>query len=307
MSTHTSVLLQQAVQALAIKPDGCYIDATFGRGGHSAAILAALSPKGRLLALDKDESAVEFGKQRFATDDRFVIVHSSFAQLQTVAAAKQWVGAVDGVLLDLGVSSPQLDIAERGFSFIQQGPLDMRMNTQQSLDAAGWINHADEKQIADVIFQYGEERYSRRIAKAIVTARQQQAIETTTQLADIVKQAHPRWDKHKHPATRTFQAIRIFINAELDELKQVLAQSVDVLATGGRLAVISFHSLEDRIVKQFMKLEAKGKELPRHLPLTDEQLAHRLKIVSKPIKPHSTEVDENIRSRSAVLRVAEKL
>jgi 16S rRNA (cytosine1402-N4)-methyltransferase len=307
MSEHTSVLLRESIDALAIKPGGVYVDATFGRGGHSREILAQLGPKGRLIAIDKDLTAINFAEQAFAGDDRFTIVHSSFAQLEEVATANYILGEVDGILMDLGVSSPQLDNSERGFSFMQSGPLDMRMNSTQALDAATFVNQASEQQLADVIYQYGEERYSRRIAKAIIAARTQQAISTTLQLANIIKEAHPKWEKHKHPATRTFQAIRIFINNELDELQKALEQTLKVLKIGGRLAVISFHSLEDRLVKQFMQREATGPELPRYLPVAEAKSIIRLKRIGKAIKPSADELQDNIRSRSAVLRVAEKI
>ena len=307
MSDHTSVLLTESIDALAIKADGVYIDATFGRGGHSRAILDKLGPAGRLIAIDKDQSAIQHAEQIFAGDDRFTIVHSSFAQLEVVATANQVCGQVDGILLDLGVSSPQLDNAERGFSFMQQGPLDMRMNTEQTLDAASWINSAEESEIADVIYRYGEERHSRRLAKAIVAERDIAAITTTDQLAAIVKQAHPKWEKHKHPATRTFQAIRIFINDELGELQQSLQQAIPVLKSGGRLAVISFHSLEDRIVKQFMQLQSQGPQLPRYLPVAEQPADIVLQRIGKAIKPTAIEISDNVRSRSAVLRVAERV
>lgn len=306
MSGHTSVLLAESIEALAIKADGVYIDATFGRGGHAKAILEKLGPAGRLIAIDKDLTAIKHAEQVFAGDDRFMIVHSSFAQLAAVATEHQVFGKVDGILMDLGVSSPQLDNAERGFSFMQHGPLDMRMNNEQTLDAARWISTAEESDIADIIYRYGEERHSRRIAKAIVTERAINPITTTDQLASIVKLAHPKWEKHKHPATRTFQAIRIFINDELGELQQALEQSIPVLSVGGRLAVISFHSLEDRIVKQFIKLQSSGPNLPRHLPVPEQSATIALKRLGKAIKPTSDETSENVRSRSAVLRIAEK-
>jgi len=304
---HAPVLLETAIHALAIKPDGIYIDATFGRGGHSEAILASLNEQGRLLAIDKDEIAVNYARKKFANDPRFSIVHGSFAELQAIAKAEAIEAKVDGILFDLGVSSPQLDDANRGFSFTHDGPLDMRMNRHQSLDAAMWLQHASEKEIADVLYQYGEERFSRRLAKAVVIARQQEKIVRTKQLADIIKRAHPKWERHKHPATRSFQAIRIFINSELAELQQALAQCIEVLKICGRMVVISFHSLEDRIVKQFIQRHCSGHQLPRHLPLTKEQLAVRLRRIGKAIKPCATEITENIRSRTAILRIAEKL
>ena len=307
MSTHTPVLFDEAIEALEIKQDGVYVDATFGRGGHSAAILEQLGETGKLIAIDKDTVAVEHGRKRFAKNKNFTIVHASFSELESVVAAIDKIDKVDGVFLDLGVSSPQLDEAERGFSFMRDGPLDMRMDQTQTLDAKTWINTAVEAEIADVIYQYGEERYSRRIAKAIIVARQAQEITRTLQLAEIVKAAHPRWEKNKHPATRVFQAIRIYINQELDDIRKVLEASLSVLKGGGRLVVISFHSLEDRIVKKFIQLCEKGPEMPRHLPLTGEQFTKKLRKIGKAIKPGLDEIDMNVRSRSAVLRIAEKV
>ena len=304
---HAPVLLETAINALAIKPDGIYIDATFGRGGHSQAILAGLSRQGKLIAIDKDETAVNYARGKFTNDARFSIIHSSFAKLQAIAKTENIAGKVDGILFDLGVSSPQFDDAARGFSFMHDGPLDMRMNRQQSLDAATWLQQASEKEIADVLYQYGEERFSRRLAKAIVLAGKQEKIVGTKRLAEIIKQAHPKWERHKHPATRSFQAIRIFINRELDELQQALAQSIEVLKIGGRLVVISFHSLEDRLVKQFIQRQQHGAELPRYLPLPKQQLVMRLQRIGKAIKPSAVEIANNIRSRSAMLRIAEKL
>lgn len=307
MSAHTSVLLEEAVDALAIKPNGTYIDATFGRGGHSRVILSQLGPQGQLLGFDKDQTAVDVANNEFGSDDRFTIVHASFAQLEAVVSANDLQGEVDGILLDLGVSSPQLDDGDRGFSFMQAGPLDMRMNQQQQLDAKTWLAEVSEQQLADVIFQYGEERYSRRIAKAIVKARAEEAITDTLQLANIIKEAHPKWEKHKHPATRSFQAIRIFINDELEELKQTLEQCLQVLRKGGRLAVISFHSLEDRIVKHYFKQQSQAPVMPRYLPVQESGFEKTIKIIGKAVKPSADELTNNVRSRSAVLRVAEKL
>jgi 16S rRNA (cytosine1402-N4)-methyltransferase len=308
MSEHISVLLKEAVKGLAINPEGVYIDCTFGRGGHSQAILEQLAPAGRLIGIDQDTAAIAHGQQRFAAESRLQLEHASFAQLQALAAANEVCGTVDGILLDLGVSSPQIDEAERGFSFMQDGPLDMRMNPTQTLTAASWINQVAETEMADVMYQYGEERYSRRIAKAIVKARLETEITRTLQLAEIIKEAHPKWEQHKHPATRVFQAIRIFINDEFGALKRVLTDSLDVLKPGGRLVVVSFHSLEDRIVKQFMRLHAKGPTMPRHLPLpSGQEQVLRLKLMGKAIKPSADEIKDNIRSRSAVLRIAEKI
>ncbi|MDM3871746.1 16S rRNA (cytosine(1402)-N(4))-methyltransferase RsmH [Porticoccus sp. W117] len=306
-TAHTTVLLDEAVDALVTDPDGTYIDGTFGRGGHSAAILARLSENGRLLAFDKDPEAIASGRKRFADDQRLELIHDSFATLGDQVAQRNLTGSVQGVLLDLGVSSPQLDDDHRGFSFLREGPLDMRMNTESGESAAKWLARAKEDEIAQVLKEYGEERFARRMAKAIVSARQQQDITTTTQLAKIVADAHPAWEKHKHPATRAFQGIRIHINRELDDLKQLLAAVLDVLAVGGRLVAISFHSLEDRIVKRFVRDQERGPQLPRGVPVRDEPDSRRMKSLGKPLKPSGGEVDDNIRSRSAIMRVAEKL
>ncbi|WP_304640743.1 16S rRNA (cytosine(1402)-N(4))-methyltransferase RsmH [Pseudomonas sp.] len=303
---HVSVLLDEAVLGLAIRPDGLYIDGTFGRGGHSRAILRSLSGDGRLIGFDKDPEAIRVGTELAAEDGRFVVVQGSFADMAEALRAKGLAGQVDGVLLDLGVSSPQLDDPARGFSFLNDGPLDMRMDPSQGQSAADWINCADEADIATVLFEYGEERYSRRIARAIVKRRGEQPFTRTADLAEVVKIANPAWEKHKHPATRAFQGIRIFINRELDDLAAGLQAAVEVLASGGRLAVISFHSLEDRIVKQFMRREAKGEPLPRGLPIRDSDIVVRLNLVGKAIKPSAEEVERNPRARSAVLRIAEK-
>ena len=304
---HTSVLLDESVNALVSDVDGYYIDGTFGRGGHTAAILARLSQKGRVLAFDKDPEAITHGRRRFAGEDRFDIVHGSFATLAAEVKAKGMAGKVQGILLDLGVSSPQLDDDHRGFSFLRDGPLDMRMNTEAGKSAAQWLACEREEEIARVIKEYGEERFARRMAKAIVAARQQQPITTTKQLAKIVADAHPAWERHKHPATRAFQAIRIHINRELDDLQLLLAGVLDSLAVGGRLVVISFHSLEDRIVKRFIRDQERGPQLPRGVPIRDEPSLRRLKSLGKPFKPASDEVGDNVRSRSAIMRVAEKL
>lgn len=287
---HQSVMLQEAIDGLAVKPSGIYVDATFGYGGHAAAILQQLDSSGRLLAFDKDPIAIA-SAEILLNDKRLKIKHSSFIELQAWVDQLDLLHKIDGVLLDLGVSSPQLDDAERGFSFLKDGPLDMRMNNAIGMNAADWINSAREEEIANILYEYGEERFSRRIAKAIVEERKIAAIVTTKRLAEIVSAANPRWERHKHPATRSFQAIRIFINSELDELKKVLLQALEVLCVGGRLAVISFHSLEDRIVKNFMR----------------EHNRAQLKIISKIIRPTDDEVKFNPRARSAILRVGEKL
>jgi 16S rRNA (cytosine1402-N4)-methyltransferase len=306
---HIPVLLKEAVDALITAENGIYIDATFGRGSHSRAILDQLGPQGRLIAFDKDPDAIIYAKQHFANEPRFSIIHSSFARLQLALEAKGVFGQVNGILFDLGVSSPQLDNPARGFSFSRDGQLDMRMDTTQGIDAMNWLAKVDEKELADVLWQYGEEKYSRRIARSIVTMRDETPITSTAQLAEIVLRAVPKqkgtWDKH--PATRSFQAIRIAINEELTDLQLGLAQALAALATGGRLAVISFHSLEDRIAKQFMKLQEKGVELPRGLPVKGSQHQATLKIIGKPVKPSLQETNINPRARSAILRIAEKL
>ncbi len=305
--THLPVLLDEVIEGLVIQPDGFYVDATFGRGGHSQAILNQLNSAGRLIALDKDPSAVAFAKQRFADDPRFMIQHGSFANLEKILKNQDWIGKLTGILFDLGVSSPQLDEAERGFSFMRDGKLDMRMDSSQGLDAAQWIAQIKEEELANVLWEYGEERFSRRIARSIVEKRKINPITTTKELADIVSAAIPRWEKHKHPATRSFLAIRIAINHELDDLKQVLDQSLEALTLGGRLLVISFHSLEDRIVKRFIQYHERGGDFPKGLPIHNDMLRPRLKRLGRAIKASPKEIAFNPRARSAVLRIAEKL
>ncbi|OEY66690.1 16S rRNA (cytosine(1402)-N(4))-methyltransferase RsmH [Marinobacter sp. X15-166B] len=302
---HRSVLLDSAVDYLVNDSAGCYVDGTFGRGGHSRLILARLTDSGRLLGIDKDPQAIGFGEQLAAADPRFAIHHGSFAQLDQAMGAQHW-NAVNGVLLDLGVSSPQLDDAARGFSFMRDGPLDMRMNPQQSPSAAEWLAYAEEKDIADVLWRYGEERFSRRIARSIVTRRQDLPLTTTRELAELVSAAVPKKDKHKHPATRTFQAIRIFINRELEDLETGLETAVDRLLPGGRLVVISFHSLEDRIVKRFMRDLARGPQVHRSIPVTAEQTESPFRLVGKAMKASAHEIRDNVRARSAVMRVLER-
>lgn len=304
---HKSVLLEQAVDALLVDIDGVYVDATFGRGGHSRDILERLSENGRLFALDQDPAAVEAGKELAARDHRFTIAQASFSNLEQFCGSQGICGKVSGILLDIGVSSPQLDDAGRGFSFQHDGPLDMRMNPQSGQSAAEWLNSAKESEIVDVLKRYGEERFARRIARAIVGSRAEQPIVTTGRLAEIVKQAHPRWERDKHPATRVFQGIRIYVNRELEALGQVLEQSLPVLRIGGRLVVISFHSLEDKIVKKFMSLQTKGDDFPRHLPIPHSQLQPTLKRIGKAVRPDDHEVKINPRSRSAIMRVAERI
>ncbi|WP_125717027.1 16S rRNA (cytosine(1402)-N(4))-methyltransferase RsmH [Pseudoalteromonas rubra] len=305
---HISVLMAETLDALNIQPDGTYIDGTFGRGGHSGEILKRLNEQGRLQAIDQDPQAIA-AAQKFADDPRFSIAHNRFSHIESVARDAGLLGKVDGILLDIGVSSPQLDDAERGFSFMKDGPLDMRMNPTAGRSAAQWLAEAELEDMVFVIKKYGEEKFARRIATKIIETREHTEITSTKQLAELIDEAVPVKDKHKHPATRTFQAIRIYINSELEEIQTALQAALSVLKPGGRLVVISFHSLEDRIVKQFIKKQSKGEAVPRGLPLTDAQLKQNLtlKAVGKAIKPSQAEIDANPRARSSVLRIAEKL
>ena len=299
--SHQTVLLEEAIDVLAIRADGKYVDATFGRGGHSRLILDRLGPTGRLVALDKDPQAVAAAAR--IRDARLSAVHASFVELAEVLERLGLEG-VDGVLLDLGVSSPQLDDAARGFSFRRDGPLDMRMDTSRGQTAAQWLETASEAEIREVIHDYGEERFAKQIAKAIVAARQREPVVTTGQLADIVGAAVRTREKGKDPATRTFQAVRIYLNQELAHLSLALPQVLDSLRPGGRLAVISFHSLEDRIVKHFMRDAARA-DVPIRLPLRESELPQpRLRLIGKPLRPSAAEVAANPRARSATLRVA---
>ncbi len=305
--THQTVLLNEAVQGLNIQASGRYVDGTFGRGGHSRLILEQLDSGGYLLAFDKDPQALATAEKEFSQDSRFSISQTSFAELEAVVTQYGWAGDVDGVLLDLGVSSPQIDDATRGFSFQHDGPLDMRMDPEQGLSAAQWLADADEKDIAKVLKEYGEERFAKRIARAIINAREQTPIETTKQLASIVAAANPKWEKGKDPSTRSFQAIRIFINSELDDLEQCLQQAVNILKPGGRLVVISFHSLEDRIVKRFIRDMEKGEQLPIDLPVMHVQVNSKLRRMGKAVKASPQEIKLNTRSRSAIMRIAERV
>jgi 16S rRNA (cytosine1402-N4)-methyltransferase len=304
---HQPVLLAEVLENLAIKPAGVYVDATFGRGGHAQAILDRLGPTGRLLATDKDPEAITYARHYFSHDARFKIHHGSFAELTKFLKDENVYGKVDGVLLDLGVSSPQLDDPARGFSFKRSGKLDMRMDSSRGVDAATWLANIEEKELANILWEFGEERFSRRIARAIVAARQTEPIVTTQRLAEIVAGAIPAWEKGKHPATRSFQAIRIAINHELDDLKKGLEQILDALQVGGRLLIISFHSLEDRIVKHFMQHHEQGDQFPAKLPVKQCEYRPRLKRIGRAIKPSEQEIVSNVRSRSAVLRIGEKL
>ncbi|MBY8255544.1 16S rRNA (cytosine(1402)-N(4))-methyltransferase RsmH [Vibrio fluvialis] len=310
---HISVLLHESIDGLAIKPDGIYIDGTFGRGGHSRTILSQLGPNGRLYSMDRDPQAIAEAQK--IDDPRFTIVHGPFSGIAEYAQRYDLVGKVDGVLFDLGVSSPQLDDAERGFSFMKDGPLDMRMDPTSGMPVSDWLAQADLDDITWVIREFGEDKHARRIAKAIVAYRENEENEPltrTSQLAKLISDAAPKsFKEKKHPATRAFQAFRIYINSELEEIDTALKGAASILAPQGRLSVISFHSLEDRMVKRFMRKESKGPEVPHGIPLTQEQIralgSADLKTVGKAIKPSEQEVEMNPRSRSSVLRIAEKL
>lgn len=305
--SHQTVLLHEAVAALQVQPGGIYVDGTYGRGGHSRMIREQLGPAGKLMVIDKDPDAVAQARSEFAGDERTYIYKGSFAQIGEFVTALGWMGRVSGVLLDLGVSSPQLDDPARGFSFRQNGPLDMRMDTASGMSASQWLMQASEQEIADVIFHYGEERYARRIARAIVRERAAMPIDTTRQLATIVAAAVPTRERNKDPATRSFMAIRIFINRELDDLQHCLEQLHGILAPGGRVVIISFHSLEDRIVKRFMRDMSRGEQLPPDLPVTYVEIKPKWRLASKAIKAGEAEIATNARARSAVMRVAEKV
>lgn len=305
--THLPVLPTETLAALNLHPNGIYVDGTFGRGGHTAAILKGLGPHGRLLALDRDPDAARWAAQQFGDDPRFTFIQTPFRRLATVLKEQGCLGQVNGILLDLGVSSPQLDDAERGFSFRRHGPLDMRMDPLAGMSAADWLNRIGEAELDQVLVEYGEERFHRRVARAIVSARQQTLLTTTTQLATLVAAVVPTREPGRHPATRTFQAIRIAVNDELGELQAALPQAVPALAAGGRLAVISFHSLEDRMVKQFLREQAKGRELPLGLPVMGKPEGQTLRLIGRAIRPGAAEAAANPRAHSATLRIAERL
>ena len=290
-----------------MRSDGCYCDATFGRGGHTAEILAALGASGRVIAIDRDPEAVAAGRRRFAGEPRLTLIRGSFGRLEELVRATGFKGKLNGVLMDLGVSSPQLDEARRGFSFMQDGPLDMRMDNETGQSAAHWLTHAGEGEIARVLRSLGEERFARRIARSLVAAREAAPIETTAQLARIVADAVPTREPGKHPATRTFQAIRIHVNGELEELEAALPQAVELLASGGRLCVISFHSLEDRLVKRFIRREAQGDPVYAGLPQIPPHARPRLVRVGRAIRPQAAEIERNPRSRSSIMRIAERV
>jgi 16S rRNA (cytosine1402-N4)-methyltransferase len=304
---HTPVLLEESLEALAINLGGLYVDASFGRGGHTRAVLARLGPAGRVVALDRDPDAVVAGEALARAQPRFSIVHAGFSQLAEVARQHGIFGSVSGLLLDLGVSSPQLEQPHRGFGFSVDGPLDMRMNSEEGETAGQWLARASEEEIAHVLREYGEERFARRIARAIVRERGERPVTTTRRLAEIVAAASPSRERGKHPATRSFQAIRIHINRELDELRVCLSCVCDVLAVGGRLVVISFHSLEDRLVKRFIRDEARGEQIPRGVPVRAKEIHPCLRPVGKARRPSAEEVAVNPRARSAVMRVAERI
>ncbi len=304
---HRPVLLNEVVEALTIKQDGFYFDGTFGRGGHSLEILKRLGDKGKLLAIDQDPQAVMEAEKLFSNESRFEIVQQNFSAMESLIRNRGMMHQVDGILLDIGVSSPQLDDASRGFSFIKSGPLDMRMNPDEGESAATWLANVEEYDLTTVLMHFGEEKFARRIAHAIVEERKYTAINDTLQLANIIEGAVPIKHKHKHPATKSFQAIRIYINQELDVLEIALNTSLKMLAVGGRLAVISFHSLEDRMVKRFFRKMSRGPQIPKDIPLKAKDLEQPYKLVSKAIKPGKLEIQENPRSRSSILRVIERV
>ena len=301
------VLMGPVLDGLEIKADGNYVDGTFGRGGHSSAILEQLNADGRLIAIDRDPQAIASVPRALKEDPRFELLKGEIAKLSTCIGERELTGRVDGLLLDLGVSSPQLDEAERGFSFLRDGPLDMRMDPDTGISAAEWLNSVEEVNLRRVLKIYGEETSATRIARAIVAVREDAPIRTTTQLAEIVGSVVPAHTRKKHPATKTFQAIRIFINRELDQLEAALDQSIDVLATGGRLCVISFHSLEDRIVKRFMRNESRESEQYRGMPNVPAEFRPKLKTIGKVIVATAEEISQNVRARSARLRIAERV
>jgi 16S rRNA (cytosine1402-N4)-methyltransferase len=303
---HVPVLLGPVLEGLNIRASGCYVDGTFGRGGHSRAILQRLNANGRLIAIDRDPQAIDSAPQTLLSDPRFELIRGECAQLETFIGERNLTGEVDGLLLDLGVSSPQLDEAGRGFSFLRDGPLDMRMDPDTGQSAAEWLAMVDEKELRRVLKIYGEERQAGRIAHSIVAARGEAPIDRTGQLADIIAAAAPAHGQKRHPATKSFQAIRIFINGELDQLERVLEQSVDVLRKAGRLCVISFHSLEDRIVKRFIRNASRESEQYRGMPVVPEEFRPKLKPVGKLIEATADEIAVNVRARSARLRIAER-
>lgn len=307
--SHQPVLLHEVIEAMQVRPDGVYVDGTFGRGGHANAILALLGERGRLILMDKDPDAIAWARTNLSGDERVTIIHDDYSQMADHIEALGLSQMVDGVLLDLGVSSPQLDADQRGFSFQRQGPLDMRMDTSRGESAADWINRADEKEIADTLWRLGEERFSRRIARRIVEYRQEAPILDTATLAQIIRDCIPASKEKKHPATRSFQAIRMKINRELEHLGEALNGLFEVLKIGGKALVISFHSLEDRLVKRFFKQHASLPSTPRGLPIREDELRAgiRLKTIGKAVRARSEEIQANPRSRSATLRIVERI
>ena len=305
--SHQPVLLTEAVEALAIKPDGIYLDGTFGRGGHTEAILKKLGKQGRLLAMDQDPTAIEVAQSKFADDPRFEIVNKNFEDMEAVVKSRGLMQKIDGILLDIGVSSPQLDDASRGFSFIKSGPLDMRMNPHVGQSAAEWLATVDEYDLVTVLMRFGEEKFARRIASAIVEARQEAPINDTVQLANIIEAAKPVKEKNKHAATKSFQAIRIYINRELEVLESALQAALNVLSVHGRLAVISFHSLEDRMVKRLFREVSRGPQLPKEIPVMSNEIEQPYKLIGKAIKAGKQELKDNPRARSSVLRILERV
>jgi 16S rRNA (cytosine1402-N4)-methyltransferase len=307
MLQHTPVLFDEVLAALDIRAGGCYLDATFGRGGHSAGILQRVGQDGRLIAIDRDPEAIRAGRDRFAADQRLTLVHSPFSRLATVVAEMGLAGRFDGVLLDLGVSSPQIDDAERGFSFAQDGPLDMRMDNRAGVSARDFLARAPEREIARVIRAYGEDRFAKRIARRIVAARHEAPITRTAQLADIVAAAVPMREPGRHPATRTFQALRIQVNDELEEVRAALEGSLTALAPGGRLCVISFHSLEDGIVKRYMQTHSQEDPLYAGLPEVPAHARPKLRRLGRAVRPSEAEIARNPRARSAIMRTAQRV
>lgn len=305
--THQPVMVNEVIESLALTKNGIYIDATFGRGGHTQAILKKLGPSARILGFDKDPKAIEAGLQMAEQDDRLKMIHGSFAEIKQKCIDENILGKVNGILMDLGVSSPQLDDAERGFSFRKAGPLDMRMNPNAGITASEWVNSTLEADMAFVFKSLGEEKFAKRIARAIALARATKPFVTTEELSEVIKAAHPAWERHKHPATKCFQAIRIYINEELDDLKKGLTASLDVLKADGRMVMISFHSLEDRIVKRFIQKNEQDENYELKLPIPNAKFKPRMKRVGKKLTPSLDELNHNPRSRSAVLRVAEKV
>lgn len=307
MEAHAPVLLTEVLEGLNVQPAGRYLDATFGRGGHTAALLARLGPGGTVVALDRDPEAMRAGRARFSGEPRLTLIRGPFGRLTELLAAAGQAAGFDGMLFDLGVSSPQLDNAVRGFSFSHDGPLDMRMDNETGMTAAVWLARAPEHEIATVIREYGEERFAKRIARAIVTARHAEPLTRTAQLAKVVAEAVPAWEPGKHPATRAFQAIRIQVNSELAEIDAALAQCIDLLNPRGRLCVIGFHSLEDGAAKRFMQRQSQEDPVYAGLPQVPPHARPRLRRVGKAVHPQDDEIRRNPRARSAILRIAERL